>query len=113
MKAAGGDGKSLELFPGNGPRQGTGHGRRQRHRGAPVTVDGAFEDYEADLRARGSATLQRAMAVCTPYAWILPKPVPLLTSKELKHWRDGLLGTIKPSTINRLCNASCAAFELA
>ena len=37
-----------------------------------------------------------------------------MTSKELKHWRDGLLATIKPSTINRLCNAAlCAAFELA
>ena len=84
MKAAGGDGKSLELFPGNGPRQGTGHGRRQRHRGAPVTVDGAFEDYEADLRARGSATLQRAMAVCTPYAWDPAEAGPALDLKGIE-----------------------------
>ena len=37
----------------------------------------------------------------------------LLTSTELKKWRDGLLGTMAPSTINRLCGCLCAALEQA
>ena len=37
----------------------------------------------------------------------------LLASKELKHWRDSLLGTLAPASINRICNSMCAALELA
>ena len=37
----------------------------------------------------------------------------LLTSKELKHWRDSLLGKLAPASINRICNSICAALELA
>jgi integrase len=37
----------------------------------------------------------------------------LLTATELKKWRDGLLGSMAPSTINRLCRCLCAALELA
>ena len=44
---------------------------------------------------------------------LLAKPVALLTSAELKKWRDGLLGTMAPATINRLCRCLCAALELA
>ena len=31
----------------------------------------------------------------------------------MKKWRDGLLGTMAPSTINRLCRCLCAALEQA
>ena len=44
---------------------------------------------------------------------LMSKPVALLTSIELKKWRDGLLGTMAPSTINRLCGCLCAALNLA
>ena len=44
---------------------------------------------------------------------LLAKPVALLTATELKKWRDGLLGTMAPATINRLCRCLCAALELA
>ena len=44
---------------------------------------------------------------------LLAKPVPLLATTELKKWRDGLLGAMAPSTINRLCGCLCAALELA
>ena len=40
---------------------------------------------------------------------LLSKPVALLTATELKKWRDGLLGTMAPATINRLCRCLCAA----
>jgi integrase len=44
---------------------------------------------------------------------LLSKPVQLLTATELKRWRDGLLGTMAPSTINRLGRCVCAALEQA
>jgi integrase len=80
---------------------------------APVTVDTALTDYAADLAAR-NAGLQNAR-------WprrhlppvLLAKPVQLLTTRELRKWRDGLLGTISPASVNRLCNCVCAALELA
>jgi integrase len=39
--------------------------------------------------------------------------VALLTNAELKNWRDGLLGTVAPATINRLCRCRGAALEQA
>ena len=44
---------------------------------------------------------------------LLSKPVAMLAATELKKWRDGLLGTMAPATINRLCGCLCAALELA
>lgn len=44
---------------------------------------------------------------------LLTKPVAMLAATELKKWRDGLLGTMAPSTINRLCGCLCAALEQA
>ena len=44
---------------------------------------------------------------------LLSKPVALLAATELKKWRDGLLGTMAPSTINRLCACVSAALEQA
>ena len=44
---------------------------------------------------------------------LLSKPVALLTNAELKNWRDGLLGTMAPATINRLCGCLCAGLALA
>ena len=44
---------------------------------------------------------------------LLSKPVAMLAATELKKWRDGLLGTMAPATINRLGRCLCAALELA
>lgn len=80
---------------------------------APVSVDRALIDYKADLIARSARAYNadRPRVHLTPL--LLSKPVALSTSRELKTWRDGLLGTIAPATINRRCNVICAAFELA
>ena len=44
----------------------------------------------------------------------MSKPVSLLTVKELRHWRNGLLTDgVKASTINRMCKALKAALNLA
>jgi len=80
---------------------------------APVTVDGALIDYKRDLISRGanSSNAVRPRKHLSPV--LLAKPVQLLTSKELKTWRDGLLGKLAPASVNRLCNCICAALELA
>jgi integrase len=44
---------------------------------------------------------------------LLSKPVAMLAASELKKWRDALLDTMAPSTINRLCGCLCAALEQA
>ena len=60
---------------------------------APVTVDHALIDYKADLMSRGARgyNADRPRVHLPPL--LLAKPVALLTSKELKIWRDGLLST--------------------
>ena len=80
---------------------------------APVTVAEALIDYRAVFYARNArpdnADRPRPHLTATLFA----KPVALLASKEMKTWRDRLLGTIAPATINRTCGTMCAAFELA
>lgn len=80
----------------------------------PVTVDVALKEYASDLKVRHVSVYRNAQWPRHHLtATLLAKPVQLLTSKELKTWRDDLLGKIKPATVNRLCNCICAALELA
>ena len=44
---------------------------------------------------------------------LLAKPVALLGASELKRWRDGLIGKLEPSSINRLMKSLKAALTLA
>jgi integrase len=80
---------------------------------APITVDAALKDYGRDLEARNADTYNAEHPRVHLTAALLAKPVALLTTIELRKWRDGLLGKIAPATITRLCNSLCAALELA
>jgi integrase len=80
---------------------------------APVTVDGALKDYRRDLEARSANPYNAEHPRLHLTSMLLSKPVALLTATELRKWRDGLLGSMAPSTINRLCRCVCAALELA
>ena len=80
---------------------------------APITLDKALIDYRADLISRGANAYNAEQPRRHLTALLLSKPVALLTSRELKAWRDGLLAELKPASINRLCNSICAALELA
>jgi integrase len=80
---------------------------------APITVDGALTAYKTDLEARGSNPYNADWPRVHLSRALLAKPVALLAAAELKKWRDGLLGTMAPSTINRLCACLCAALEQA
>jgi integrase len=80
---------------------------------APITVDGALKDYKRDLEARGANPYNAESPRVHLSNLLLAKPVALLTSTELRKWRDGLLGKIAPATVNRVCRCLCAALELA
>jgi integrase len=81
--------------------------------GAPITVDGALKAYRLDLEAREANPYNADWPRLHLTSVLLSKPVALLTNAELKNWRDGLLGTVAPATINRLCRCLCAALEQA
>ena len=70
-------------------------------------------DYRTDLEARRANPYNAEWPRVHLTSVLLSKPVALLTATELKKWRDGLLGTMAPSTINRLCGCLCAALEQA
>ncbi len=80
---------------------------------APITIDGALKAYRRDLEAREANPYNADWPRLHLTSWLLGKPVAILTSAELKKWRDGLLGTMAPATINRLCRCLCAALEQA
>ena len=80
----------------------------------PGTVAEAIADYERDLLTRGGnkANARRARAILSPA--LLSKPVSLLTVRELKHLRDGLVARgARPASVNRNCRALKAALNLA
>ncbi len=79
----------------------------------PVSVDGALTAYGSDLKARNANPYNADWPRLHLTSVLLAKPVQLLTAHELKKWRDGLLGIMAASTINRLCGCLCAALELA
>jgi hypothetical protein len=72
----------------------------------PVTVDGALTAWEADLNARDQNVYNAKWPRRHLTSILLSKPVSLLSSKELRKWRDSLLGKVAASSINRLCGAS-------
>jgi integrase len=80
---------------------------------APITVDGALTAYKTDLEARGANPYNADWPRVHLSSALLTKPVAMLAATELKKWRDGLLGTMAPSTINRLSRCLCAAMEQA
>jgi integrase len=80
---------------------------------APLTVDAALKAYKRDLEARSANPYNAEWPRQHLTPVLIAKPVQLLAATELKKWRDGLLGTIAPATINRLCRCLGAALELA
>src|SRR6516225_7219479 len=81
--------------------------------GRPCTVSEALDAYAANLKARGghANTAKRVRPHVSPT--LAAKPVSLLTSRELQHLRDGLVGRIKNASINRVMKGFKAALTLA
>jgi integrase len=79
----------------------------------PVTVAEAIDAYERDLAARGGDPANAHDARRLLPAGLLARPVGLLKATELRSWRDSLLATRKPSSVNRRIKGVKAAFNLA
>ena len=75
---------------------------------APITVDRALVDYRRDLISRDANPYNADYPRRHLTAMLLSKPVQLLTSRELKAWRDGLLGKITPATDQPDLQLRCA-----
>jgi hypothetical protein len=80
----------------------------------PATVVTALDAYEADLRARDADVYNaRRCRIHIPTS-LASKTVALLTAKELRYWRDGLLKRgLAPPTVKRTSRALKAALNLA
>src|SRR6516164_768184 len=79
----------------------------------PIRVGEALDAYEADLRTRGGdlGNVTRVRAHLT--AELRGTAVALLAAADLRRWRDGLVKTLAPSTVNRTSTVLKAAFNLA
>ena len=81
----------------------------------PVTVKEALDNYASDLRSRSTETANAdRVRVCLP-ASLAVKTVTLLTSRELRHWRDSLMSDrgMKASSADRTARMLKAALSLA
>jgi integrase len=81
--------------------------------GRPITVAEALVTYEADLKARGGGVSSVARVRLHLPVPLIHQSVALLTARELKRWRDGLLKPLTPGSINRISNTLRAALNLA
>jgi hypothetical protein len=82
--------------------------------GKLASVDAALAAYAEDLRARGSRVYNAQHARLHLPKALLSKTVSLLTARELRHWRDGLLAKgLKPATVGRVTRMLKAALNLA
>ena len=79
----------------------------------PATMADALEAYERDLSVRGGLVANAAVIRGLIPSTLLARPVGLLTFRELRHWRDGLLDGRKASSVNRHCKSFKAALNLA
>ena len=67
-----------------------------------LTTGGALDKFKIDLATRGANSYSADWPRIHLTPALLGKPVSLLVADELKRWRDGLIGTIAPSTVNRI-----------
>jgi hypothetical protein len=80
----------------------------------PATIDEALTAYEADLSGRGRGSYNSRWVRRHMPAHLLAQPLSLVTSKQLRAWRDGLIkGGMLPPTVNRVLKGAHASFNLA
>ena len=79
----------------------------------PLTVAEALDAYEKDLKTRGASKYNAGRVRLHLSGVLLSKPIALLDAKELKRWRDSLIGKLAPASVNRTIKAFRAALEIA
>jgi hypothetical protein len=80
---------------------------------AIVTVAGAIDAYELDLKARNANPYNATYARRHLSAVLLSKPVGALGTRELRLFRDSLLEGRAPASVNRIVCVLAAALSLA
>ena len=89
-------------------------GQYERDSSKPATVATALDAYELDLKARGANPHNARMCRVHLPSSLAAKTVALLTAKELRTWRDGLLKHgLAPPSVTRICKVFKAALNLA
>jgi len=82
--------------------------------GAPLTVAATLDQYANDLRARGGYQTNVTRVREHLPAALAKKPISLLTARELRAWRDGMVKAgLKPASADRSARALKAALNLA
>jgi len=80
----------------------------------PATIGEAITAYETDLTTRGRNAYNARLVRTHMPAHLLAQPLSLVTVKQLRSWRDGLIkGGMLPATVNRVLKPTCASFSLA
>jgi integrase len=78
-----------------------------------ITVTAAIDRYALDLATRGGRAYNAQLARLHLPPTLLTKPVGLLTVRDLRNFRDGLLKGRTAGTVNRVISVLRAALELA
>ncbi len=81
--------------------------------GKLLTLAEALDAYEADLKTRGGDIGNVGRVRIHLPASLAAKSVINLTEAELRRWRDGLVKTLSPATVNRTATVAKAALNLA
>ena len=81
--------------------------------GQPLTVTSALDRYEADLKTRGGEVNNVARVRKHLPRSLAGRPVALLTSRELRQWRDDLVEHMAPASANRVATVLRATLNLA
>ena len=80
----------------------------------PATIGEALASYETDLSGRSRNPYNARLVAHHLPQHLVAQPLSQATSKQLRHWRDGLIkGGMLAATINRVLKPAHAAFNLA
>ena len=89
-------------------------GQHETDTSKPATVVSAIATYETDLATRGANVANASMIRTHLPPALAAKQVTLLTARELRTWRDGLLNReLRPASVTRVCKVFKAALNLA
>jgi integrase len=81
--------------------------------GAILSLGQALDRYEADLKTRGADAGNASRLRGHLTSAMQRKPIALLTTADLRKWRDGLAKKLAPSAVNRTTSIFKAALNLA
>lgn len=109
-EATGGD--VLDFWQAQGKARQLGQGSAPQA-AAIVSLAQALDNYEADLHTRGADTGNVSRLRGHLSATMLRKAVTLLSTADLRRWRDGLAKSLAASSVNRTCTILKAALNLA